>query len=88
MKKKTTSVNQARGPRVGNAGNAEKRAGYLAEKAARTSYLGQIADKISAAFGRRGAAMMPDQHGVRDADALKSISPVTRTRRGPTRGNR
>lgn len=82
------SVNQKQGPRTGNAGNAMKLQEFSNEKSARTSYFKQLADMVTAAYTKRGKAMMPDQHGYRDPEALEAISPNTRVKRGPTKGNK
>ena len=81
-------INQKQGPRTGNRGNPTKHSEFVSEKAHRSSYMGQIAEQISAAFGRRGAGMKSDRPASDDVKALKSISPNTRVRRGPTRGNK
>lgn len=80
-------VNQSQGPRTGNAGTASKQKSFLSEKSDRGSYMASLANTVSSAFGRRGEGMKPNQPNP-DADktALKSISPNTRTKRGPTRG--
>ena len=80
-------VNQARGPQSGNAGTPTKQKSFLAEKSDRGSYMAGLADMVSNAFGQRGQGMKPNQPNP-DADktALRSISPDTRTKRGPTRG--
>ena len=81
-------INQKQGPRVGNKGNAMKLQEFSNEKSARTSYFRQLADMVTAAYTKRGRAMMPDQHGYRDPEALEQISPNTRVRRGPQKGNK
>lgn len=50
-------VNQAQGPRHGNAGNAAKRSTFKSEKASTGSERSAIADMIMNAFGSRGAGM-------------------------------
>lgn len=79
-------VNQAAGPRTGNAGTPAKQKSFLAEKSDRGSYMSSLADMVSNAFGRRGQGMKPNQPQSADREALSEISPNTRTRRGPTRG--
>jgi len=86
MEKK--SVNQKQGPRTGNRGNPTKHSEFMAAKADRISYMGSIADQVSAAFGRRGEGMKSNRPASDDVKALKSISPDTRVRRGPTKGNK
>ena len=79
--------NQARGPRTGNAGTPSKQKSFLAEKSDRGSYMAGLADMVSSAFGKRGQGMRPNQpNPPADKTALQSVSPNTRTRRGPTRG--
>lgn len=79
--------NQSRGPVTGNAGTPTKQKSFLAEKSDRSSRMASLATMVSDAFGSRGQGMKPNQPNP-DADktALRSISPVTRTPRGPTRG--
>lgn len=80
-------VNQARGPQAGNAGTPSKQKSFLAEKSDRGSYMQSLATMVSDAFGRRGQGMRPNiPNPPADKTALQSISPNTRTRRGPTRG--
>lgn len=86
MEKK--SINQKQGPRTGNRGNPTKRAEFSASKSDRSSYFQDIADMVSNAFGRRGQGMKSDRPASADKEALKSISPDTRVKRGPTRGNK
>lgn len=81
-------INQARGPRTGNAGNTDKRHSFLAEKSDRSSYFKDIADMVTGALERRGRGMKSDRPAADDHRALESISPNTRVKRGPTRGNR
>ena len=84
---KRAEVNQARGPRTGNTGTPSKQKSFLSEKSDRGSYMQSLATMVSDAFGRRGQGMKPNQPNP-DADkvATRSISPVTRTKRGPTKG--
>ena len=84
---KRAEPNQARGPVTGNAGTPAKQKSFLTEKSDRGSYMASLANMVSDAFGARGQGMKPNQPNP-DADktALRSISPVTRTKRGPTRG--
>ena len=82
------SVNQKQGPRTGNAGNAMKLQEFSNEKNARTSYFKQLADMVSDSFGRRGEQMKPGKPAADDYRAVESISPNTRVRRGPTKGNK
>ena len=82
------AVNQARGPRSGNQGNVEKQRDFLANKSDRTSYYQQLADQVTQALSSRGDGMKPDRPARADQQALRSVSPTTRVRRGPTRGNK
>jgi len=79
--------NQAQGPRSGNVGNATKQKSFLAEKSDRSSYFQQIATMVTDAFGQRGEGMKSNRPSTDDPKGLKSISPNTRVRRGPTKGN-
>ena len=79
-------ANQARGPRTGNAGTPSKQKSFLSEKSDRGSYMAGLADMVSGAFGKRGEGMKPNRPASADPAALQSISPNTKTRRGPTRG--
>ena len=51
------AVNQAQGPRTGNAGTASKRSTFMAEKSNTGSERSKIADMIMNAFALRGAGM-------------------------------
>jgi hypothetical protein len=84
---KRAPANQSQGPRTGNSGTPTKQKSFLSEKSDRGSYMAGLANMVSDAFGARGQGMKPNQPNP-DADktALKSISPNTKTRRGPTRG--
>ena len=82
------SVNQKRGPTTGNAGTPVKAEAFVQSKTQRTSYMGQLADMVTAAFGRRGEQMKPNKPAADDYRALGGISTVTRVKRGPTRGNK
>tara|TARA_B110000503_G_C6823295_1_gene279795 strand:+ start:293 stop:553 length:261 start_codon:yes stop_codon:yes gene_type:complete len=84
----TKSINQKRGPTTGNAGNSAKVSAFNSEKSGRSSYMKTIADTVISAVAARGRAMAPNQPAVRDAAALKEIHPNTRTRNGPTKGNK
>lgn len=83
---KRAPANQAQGPRTGNSGTPSKQKSFLSEKSDRGSYMSKLADTVSSAFGKRGAGMKPNRPATDDPAALKSISPNTKTRRGPTRG--
>ena len=79
-------VNQKRGPTTGNSGTPAKAKSFTAEKSRTGSYRAELADMVSAAFGKRGEGMKPNRPASADPQALKSISPNTKTKRGPTRG--
>jgi len=79
-------ANQTRGPTTGNAGTASKQKSFLSEKSDRGSYMSKLADTVSSAFGKRGEGMKPNRPATDDPKALQSISPNTKTRRGPTKG--
>lgn len=79
-------VNQKRGPTTGNSGTPSKQKSFLEEKSRTGSYRAQLADMVSSAFGKRGEGMKPNRPASDDKKALVSISPNTKTKRGPTRG--
>lgn len=79
-------VNQSRGPTTGNSGTPSKQKDFIAEKSRTGSYRSQLADMVSTAFGKRGEGMKPNRPATDDPKALQSISPNTKTKRGPTRG--
>ena len=79
---KRAPVNQMRGPTAGNAGTPAKQRTFLEEKSDRTSYFQQMADMVMSRLSRRGR-----EHAAYTNPALEPISPVTRVKRGPTRGN-
>lgn len=81
-------INQARGPRTGNAGNADKKKSFLAEKSDRSSYFQELADRVTTALESRGRGMKSNRPSSDDHKALEAISPNTRVKRGPTRGNK
>lgn len=73
---------------VGNAGNVTKRQDFLSEKNNRSSYMAGLADMVTAAYERRGRQMEPGRPAANDSAALEPISPNTRVRRGPRKGNK
>lgn len=75
------AINQAQGPRHGNAGNAEKRATFKSEKASSGNERSSIADFIMNAFAGRGAGMQ----GKIDK-TVEGISSDTGPKRNPTAG--
>jgi hypothetical protein len=77
------AVNQAQGPRTGNHGTPTKQKSFLAEKSDRTSYFQGLADMVMDKLTMRGT-----EHKSYINPALEPISPNTRVKRGPTRGNR
>lgn len=83
---KRAPANQAQGPRTGNAGTPSKQKDFIAEKSRTSSYRQDLADMVSSAFGRRGEGMKSNRPASEDKKALVSISPNTKTKRGPTRG--
>ena len=81
-------INQARGPRTGNAGNTAKQGDFLKEKSSRSSYMAALADMVTGALERRGQGMKPNQPAVDDKQALRSLKgDFGRAKRGPTKGN-
>lgn len=79
-------ANQSRGPTTGNAGTPAKQKDFISEKSRTGSYRSQLADMVTSAFGKRGEGMKPNRPASADKQALQSISPNTKTKRGPTRG--
>lgn len=80
--------NQAQGPRSGNAGNVTKQRSFLAEKSDRNSYFADLANMVMDKLSVRGSGMRPNQpNPPADKTALQSVSPNTRVKRGPTKGN-
>jgi hypothetical protein len=79
---KRAPVNQSRGPTTGNQGTPTKQKTFLAEKSDRSSYFQSLADMVMSKLTVRGAA-----HATNINPALEPISPNTRVKRGPTRGN-
>ncbi len=85
MEHKTSSgknINQAQGPRVGNAGFGSKRKDFMAEKDKRSSEKAQLANMITDALGMRGRG----QAGKINP-ALEGVHEYTNVGRGPTKGN-
>lgn len=54
---KRAAINQAQGPRTGNAGTAAKRATFVKEKASSGNERSALANMITAALEGRGAGM-------------------------------
>lgn len=76
-------VNQSRGPTTGNAGTPTKQKSFLAEKSDRTSYFQGLADMVMDKLSMRGR-----EHKSYINPALEPISANTKTKRGPTKGNK
>ena len=76
------AVNQSRGPTTGNQGTPTKQKTVLAEKSDRSSYFQSLADMVMDKLAVRG-----EVHKPYTSPALEPISPNTRVKRGPTRGN-
>ena len=82
-------VNQARGPRSGNAGNTTKQADFMAEKSDRSGYFKQLADMVTGALESRGSGMKSNRPASDDHKALVSLKgDFGRAKRGPTKGNK
>ena len=77
------AINQKRGPSTGNQGTPAKQSAMLQEKSDRSSYFRQLADMVMSRLAVRG-----EQHRAYTNPALEPISPNTKVRRGPTRGNK
>ena len=80
---KKQNPNQKQGPRVGNAGNDAKRREFASEKDQRTSYFKQLSNMVMDRLTERG-----ESHRSVISPGLEPISPNTRVRRGPTKGNK
>ena len=74
-------INQAQGPRMGNAGSAEKRATFVKEKASSGNEKSAIADMITDALAGRGAGMQG-----RIDPTVEGLHSDTGPKRNPTAG--
>ena len=74
-------INQAQGPRSGNAGSAAKRATFVKEKASTGNEKSALADMVMDALAGRGAGMQ----GKIDP-TVEGISSNTGPKRNPTAG--
>ena len=77
-----TTFNSGRGPQTGNAGNAEKRKDFMAEKDKRSSEKAGLARMVTDALEMRGR----DNRSSRKP-GVESLHDTTNTGRGPTKGN-
>jgi hypothetical protein len=75
-------INQKRGPQTGNAGNAEKRSAFMAEKSKSSSEKALLADVVTRALEMRGRGQ-----GAKTNPALEGMHSNTNVGRGPTKGN-
>ena len=84
MEKTSTgkNINQAQGPRSGNAGNMTKRKEFMSEKSKTNSERATIADMITTALAGRGK----DNRSSRKT-GVEPLHETTNTGRGPTKGN-
>ena len=76
------SINQKRGPTVGNESTGTKRADFMAEKSRTGSEKSELANMITGAVAARGRGM----EGFRDK-AVEGLHTNTNVGRGPTKGN-
>ena len=74
-------INQAQGPRNGNAGTPSKRSKFMAEKASSGSEKSAIADMITDALAGRGAGMQG-----RIDKTVEGLHSDTGPKRNPTAG--
>ena len=74
-------INQAQGPKTGNAGTASKRSKFMSEKASTGTEKSAIADMITAALEGRGAGMQ----GKIDK-TVEGLHSDTGPKRNPTAG--
>lgn len=77
-----TTFNSGRGPLTGNAGNAEKRKDFMAEKDKRSSEKAGLAKMVTDALEMRGR----DNRSSR-SPGVEPLHADTNVGRGPTRGN-
>lgn len=84
MEKTSTgkNINQAQGPRTGNAGNTAKRKDFMSEKDQRSSEKAELADMVTRALETRGR----DNRSSR-SPGVEPLHADTNVGRGPTRGN-
>lgn len=75
--------NQKQGPRSGNTGTPKKQNAMLMEKSDRSSYFRSLADMVMSKLERRG-----EEHKAYTNPSLEPLSPITRVKRGPTKGNK
>ena len=80
--KDSKSINQTRGPTVGNAGSPDKRAAFRAQKES----FAAAAEEITSAVARR--ADSPTTPTLAREARQRGISPVTNKGPGPRRGNK
>ena len=76
------SINQKRGPTVGNESTGTKRADFMSEKAKSGSEKSELANMITGAVAARGTGMK----GFRDS-STEGLHTKTNVGRGPTKGN-
>jgi hypothetical protein len=76
-----SNVDQAQGPRTGNAGSAAKRATFVKEKASSGNEKSALANFVMDALANRGAGMKPHID-----PAVEGISSNTGPKRNPTAG--
>ena len=76
------SINQQRGPTVGNTNAGSKRKDFMSEKSKSGSEKSALADMVTGAVARRGELM----RGFRDP-AVEPLHSETNVGRGPTKGN-
>jgi hypothetical protein len=75
-------INQKRGPQTGNAGNATKRADFMAEKSKRGSEKSTLAEMVTNALEMRGR----DNRSSR-SPGVEPVKANVNVGRGPTKGN-
>jgi len=76
------SINQKRGPTVGNESTGTKRADFMSEKSRTGSEKSELANMITDAVAARGRGMQ----GFRDK-TVEGLHTNTNVGRGPTKGN-
>lgn len=76
------SINQKRGPTMGNESTGTKRADFMAEKSKSGSEKAELANMITDAVAARGRGMEPFH-----LPAVEGLHTKTNVGRGPTKGN-
>ena len=79
------AINQKRGPTTGNAGNADKRKAFMAEKSKTSSERAGLARMVTDALEMRGRGASAKN---KVDPSLEGLHSTTNVGRGPTKGNK